>query len=152
MNHRSLLLLLPLLGLAAPAVAAKPEPPADTTRQAEAAGLVFALRTGLEDTLTLTSAFRHAKTAKESGHLANVTVVVYGRAIVAFDPDVALPADMKAAMDEARAAGVRIVACETALSKYGISKEAALAHGETVPNGMSEIARLVAAGHEVLSY
>lgn len=117
-----------------------------------APGLVFALRTGLEDASTLEGAFRHAKAIKEAGLLAEVTVIVYGRAIVVFDPTMTLPADVKASFEGARSAGVRIVACETALRKYGIAPEDAARVAEVVPQGAVEISRLVAAGHEVLSY
>lgn len=139
------------LALASPALAAKPAP-APTVVPAAPPGLVFAARTGLEDVQELTAAFRHARIAKETGVLSQVTVVVYGRAIVVFDPDVKLPSDLATAIADARTAGVRLVACETALDKYGIPKESLVGKAETVPSGIGEIARLVAAGDEVMSY
>ncbi len=115
-------------------------------------GLVFALRTGPEDVTAMSSAFRHARVAKEAGHVGDVTVIVYGRAAVVFDPTFALPAEVRDNLKGARDAGVRIVACETALNKHGIPVEAARLSAEVVPQGIVEITRLVAAGHEVLSY
>lgn len=115
-------------------------------------GLVFALRTGPEDVTALESAFRHARAVKESGVLSDVTVIVYGRAIVVFDPNVTLPGEIRTNLEGARSAGVHILACDTALRKYGISPEDAARSADVVPQGIVEIARLVAAGHEVLSY
>ncbi len=148
------LFLLPLLLAAVPAFAAKPVPAAPAAPETRGeAGLVFALMTGLDDVGKLTSAFRHAKTVKEAGVVDSVTVIVYGRAIVVFDPTVtAVPAEVRAQMTEARAAGVRIVACESALEKFGITKETAAGQAETVPQGIVEVARLVKLGHEVLTY
>ena len=145
---RRLLLLPFLLGpLVLPEALAKP-PEAEQAQT----GLVFALRTGLEDEIALESAFRHAKVVKESGTVSEVTIVVYGRAIVVFDPGVTLPADLKTSFEGARSAGVRIVACETALRKYGIPTDEAARSADVVPQGIVEIARLVASGQEVLSY
>jgi uncharacterized membrane protein YedE/YeeE/intracellular sulfur oxidation DsrE/DsrF family protein len=150
---RSLWLLWPLLLAVPPAEAARPEKPTPAgPEEREETGLVFALTTGPEDLGTLSSAFRHAKTARDSGVIEQVTVIVYGRAIVVFDPDVALPAEVRSLVSEARAAGVRIVACETALAKHGISPQAAAESAELVPQGIVEVARLVARGHEVLTY
>lgn len=150
----STMILLPLLLAAGPAVAAKPVAAAPAATEArEEAGLVFVLTTGLEDVGTMTSAFRHAQTVKESGAVDSVTVIVYGRAIVVFDTAVtAVPAEVRTVMANARASGVRIVACETALEKFGISKETAATQAETVPQGIVEVARLVRLGHEVLTY
>jgi intracellular sulfur oxidation DsrE/DsrF family protein len=135
-----------------PALAAKGPAPAAAAPAPRAAGLVIAARTGPEDTTTLSSAFRHARVAKESGHLAEVTVVVYGRAIVVFDPAVTLPDEVRAQLHQAKAAGVRLVACKTALERFGVPVEAAAQLAEVTDQGMGEIARLVSLGHEVMSY
>ena len=148
------MVLLPLLLAAGPVAGAKPLPAAPAVAEARAdAGLVFALTTGLDDVGTMTSAFRHAQVVQESGAVDSVTVIVYGRAIVVFDPAVtAVPAEVRTVMASARASGVRIVACETALEKYGITKETAASQAETVPQGIVEVARLAGLGHEVLTY
>jgi intracellular sulfur oxidation DsrE/DsrF family protein len=136
----------------APALAAKAPPTTAAPAPQAAPGLVFVLRTGLEDAVTLSSALRHAKVAKESGAVAEVTVVVYGRAIVIFDKDVKMPEDIGANLVAARAAGVRVVACKTALDKYGIPEAVAAEKAEVVAQGIVEIARLAALGHALLPY
>jgi hypothetical protein len=128
----------------APALAAKAPPATAAPAPQAAPGLVFVLRTGLEDAVTLSSALRHAKVAKESGAIAEVTVVVYGRAIVIFDKDVKMPEDIGANLVAARAAG--------ALDKYGIPESVAAEQAEVVAQGIVEIARLAALGHALLPY
>lgn len=149
---RALLLSLPLL--LAPVALAAPPPPAPPAAPAPAAarGLVFVLTTGVEDPMALGNAFRHARVAKESGHLAEITVVVYARGIQVFDTSIEATAAAHKELEAARAAGVRVVACENAISKWGIPREVVAAQAELVPQGIVEVARLVAAGHEVLSY
>lgn len=145
--------VLALLLFAGPALAAPPKPPPVPAAPVPAAkGLVFVATTGLEDPMTLGNTFRHAKIVKESGVLGEVTVVVYARAIQVFDPAIALGDAPRKDLEDARAAGVRIVACENAIGKWGIAKEVVAERAETVPQGVVEVARLVAAGHEVLTY
>ena len=150
--HRSTLTLLAVLLLApfatlAAAPAAKQPPPA---RQGK---LVFVSTTGLEDLGTLTSSLRHARTAKESGHLSDVVWLSYGRSIVALDPTVkAVPDEVRKLAREAQTAGVRLVACGNALQKYGIDPKALQPQAEVVPNGIVELSRLVAEGYQVIRY
>lgn len=152
MRHAlSALLLLAALSPAA-ALGAKPPPAPAAPAAAAAPGLVFVVRTGLEDAITLSSALRHAKVAKESGGVPEVTIVVYGRAIVIFNKNIAMPEDIRAHLAAARAAGVRVVACKTALDKNGIPEAMAAEQAEVVPQGIVEIARLAGLGHALLSY
>lgn len=115
--------------------------------------LVFVSTTGLEDTLTLSSAFRHAKAAKESGYLSDVVWLTYGRAVVALDPTVkAVPEPVRKQAQEAKAAGVRLVACGAALKKFDIDPKKLQPQAEVVDNGVAELARLVAEGYQVIRY
>lgn len=134
----------------APSVfAAKPEA---SVPQAKT-GLVFIANTGLEDVQTLSNSLRHATAAKASGHLDEVVWLVYGRAILSLDPSVkAVPASVRENLEQARAAGVRLVACGHALEQHGIDPATIPAGVEVVPNAMHELARLVAGGFEALRY
>jgi intracellular sulfur oxidation DsrE/DsrF family protein len=115
--------------------------------------LVIAATTGLEDLATLTSSFKHAKNALESGYLEKVIWIGYGRSVVAFDPTVkAVPESVRQAAAEAKAAGVELVLCNTALQKFGIAPEAVEPKARIVPNGLTEVSRLIADGFEVLKY
>ena len=91
--------------------------------------------------------------AKESGYLSDVVWLSYGRAVVALDPTVkAVPDGVHKAAQEAQAAGVRLVACNNALQKYGIDPKTLQPHAEVVPSGVVELARLVAEGYQVIRY
>ena len=57
---------------------------------------IVVANTGLEDAQTLSSVFRHAKAAADTGRLREVVVLVYGRAIAAFDGDVDFDSATKA--------------------------------------------------------
>lgn len=135
-----------------PALAAKPPPAPPAAAPQAAPGLVIVLRTGLEDVMTLSSALRHAKIAKESGAIPEVTVIVYGRAIAIFNKNMKIPEDIRANLAAARAAGVRVVACKTALDKNNIPEAMAAEQAEVVPQGIVEIARLAGLGHALLTY
>lgn len=144
----ALLLALPGLALA------QTPPPAPSKSQPVAKGkLVFVSTTGLEDIGTLGSSFRHAKAAKESGHLSDVVWLSYGRSVVALDPTIkAVPEEVRKLAAEAKAAGVRMVACGNALSKFGIDPKTLTPAAEVVPNGVGELSRLVAEGYAVIRY
>lgn len=115
--------------------------------------LVFVSTTGLEDIGTLSSSFRHALAAKNSKHLSDVVWLSYGRAVVALDPTVsAVPASVRDHARKAKAAGVRLVACGQALRKYDIDPKKLDPMAEVVPNGIDELARLVAEGYQVIRY
>lgn len=148
MGRVSLLLLLLVALFAAPAWAAAPTP-----AQAPAKGkLVFVATTGLEDLGTLSSSLRHAKVALESGHLSDVVWLTYGRAVISLDPTVkAVPEEIRKHARAAAKAGVRLVACGHALDKYGIDRKR-LENVKVVDNGVDELARLVAAGYQVIRY
>lgn len=151
-----LALAVPLLGGAlasTPAQAARRAASAPEVPPARRPGMVFIANTGLEDIGTLSSSLRHARAALESGHLGGVTWIVYGRAIVALDPTVkAVPPAVLDELAAAQAAGVRVVACGVALERYGIDPAGLDPRIEVVPNGLAEVARLVAAGDALLKY
>lgn len=150
--NRSLFTLLAVL-LLAPAAALAAAPDAPAPRPARQGKLVFVATTGLEDLGTLSSGFRHAKTAKESGHLSDVVWLSYGRAIVALDPTLkAVPEGVRKEAQAARAAGVRLVACGSALEKFDIDPKKLQPQAEVVENGVAELARLVAEGYQVIRY
>lgn len=141
--HRVLPLACAALVLAnASAAAAEPAP-----------AMVFVANTGLEDVQTLTSSLRHAKAAKESGHLSKVVWMVYGRAVVALDPKVgAVPESVPKLAKEAADAGVELVVCGQALAKYGIAPEKMAIKARVVPNAITELAKLVAEGAVPIRY
>lgn len=153
MNRLFALLFALLLALPGIALAQKP-PLAPAKGQPLAKGkLVFVSTTGLEDIGTLGSSFRHAKVAKESGHLSEVVWLSYGRSVVALDPTVtAVPEEVRKLAAEAKAAGVRLVACGNALSKFDIDPKKLTPAAEVVPDGVGELSRLVAEGYAVIRY
>lgn len=145
------LVLAPLGVLAAPPAQA----PQATAQKAPArkGKLVFVSTTGLEDIGTLSSSFRHAKTAKESGYLEDVVWLTYGRAVMALDPAVkAVPDSVRKEAEAAKAAGVRLVACGNALKKFDIDPKKLQPQAEVVENGVSELSRLVAEGYQIIRY
>ncbi|HLT30846.1 MAG TPA: DsrE family protein [Myxococcaceae bacterium] len=147
--------LFPLLLLAAalllPGKAWSAEP---TSPRAPAKGkLVFVTTTGLEDIGSLSSSLRHAKTAAESGLLSEVVWLSYGRSIVVLDPSLsAVPENVRKLAKEAQAAGVRMVACATAIQKFGMNPKMLEPQAEVVPNGIHELARLVNEGFQIIRY
>ncbi|MFP2957352.1 DsrE family protein [Myxococcus sp. 1LA] len=146
--NRFLLLLVSAL-ITAP-LAALGAPPSQPARQGK---LVFVATTGLEDIGTLSSSFRHAKSAKESGYLSDVVWLTYGRAVVALDPTVkAVPAEVREVAQEAKAAGVRLVACGHALQKFGIDPKKLQPPADVTANAVVELSRLVAEGYQVIRY
>lgn len=153
---RLLLTLLSLsLFVAVPGIASAAEPTSKSERTTPVAKgkLVFVATTGLEDIATLSSSFRHAIVAKESGHLSDVVWLGYGRSVVALDPTVtAVPEEVRKAAAAAKAAGVRLVACGNALNKFGIDPKKLTPQAEVVPSGVSELSRLVADGYAVIRY
>lgn len=156
MNRNLLLVLaaLVLAPLAAIAAAPSQAPQATETRVPARQGkLVFVATTGLEDLGTLSSSFRHAKNAKESGYLSDVVWLTYGRAVVALDPTVkAVPEGVRKEAQAAKAAGVRLVACGNALQKFDIDPKKLQPQAEVVDNGVAELSRLVAEGYQVIRY
>ena len=115
--------------------------------------LVFVSTTGLEDIGTLSSSFRHALAAKKSGHLSDVVWLSYGRAVVSLDPTVkAVPESVRDYARKAKEAGVRLVVCGQALRKYDIDPKKLVPAAEVVPNGIDELARLVAEGYQIIRY
>ncbi|WP_338866402.1 DsrE family protein [Myxococcus stipitatus] len=135
------------------ALGAQPALPAGKQSPTRQGKLVFVATTGLEDIGTLSSSFRHAKSAKESGYLSDVVWLTYGRAVVALDPTVkAVPEEVRKAAQEAKAAGVRLVACGHALQKFDIDPKKLQPQADVVDNGVAELARLVAEGYQVIRY
>ncbi|WP_375765265.1 DsrE family protein [Archangium gephyra] len=156
MNRFPLLLITALFISPLAALAAEPSPVPQAAAQktpARQGKLVFVSTTGLEDIGTLSSSFRHAKTAKESGYLSDVVWLSYGRAVVALDPAVkAVPEGVRKEAQAAKAAGVRLVACGNALEKFGIDPKKLQPQAEVVDNGVAELSRLVAEGYQVIRY
>jgi len=156
MNRNLLLVLAALVIAPLAAIAAAPSraPQATETQVPARQGkLVFVSTTGLEDIGTLSSSFRHAQAAKESGYLSDVVWLSYGRAVVALDPTVkAVPEGVRKAAQAAKAAGVRLVACGHALQKFDIDPKKLQPEAGVVDNGVAELSRLVAEGYQVVRY
>ena len=116
-------------------------------------GLVFIANTGLEDVQTLSASLKHAKAAMESGQVDEVHWIVYGRATAILDPDLkTIPESLKADVEAARAAGVRLVACGNALDRNGLDRARLAFAVEVVDTGIGEVARLSALGYGLLRY
>lgn len=147
MNRVLLLVIAALVTAPLVALAAEKKAP---VRQGK---LVFVATTGLEDLGTLSSSLRHAKTAMESGYLSDVVWLTYGRAVVALDPTVkAVPEGVRKEAQEAKAVGVRLVACGNALQKFDIDPKKLQPEAEVVDNGVAELSRLVAEGYQLIRY
>lgn len=146
-------LLLAALTLPGFALAAPATEPASAARPAPQGAMLFIANAGLEDLHTLTSSIKHARAAKESGHLTEVVWMVYGRAILVLDPSIkAIPPGLRDDLAAAQAAGVRLVACGQALERFGIDPTTVQPKVEVVPNAMHEVARLVGQGYALLRY
>ncbi|MCK6516948.1 DsrE family protein [Myxococcota bacterium] len=116
-------------------------------------GLVFIANTGLEDVQTLAASLKHAKAAMESGQVDEVHWIVYGRATAILDPDLkTIPETLKADVEAARAAGVRLVACGNAIDRNGLDRARLAFPVEVVDSGIAEVARLSALGYGLLRY
>ncbi|MBK9365117.1 MAG: DsrE family protein [Deltaproteobacteria bacterium] len=116
-------------------------------------GLVFIANTGLEDVQTLAASLKHAKAAMESGQVDEVHWIVYGRATAILDPDLkTIPESLKADVEAARAAGVRLVACGNAIERNGLDRARLAFPIEVVDTGIGEVARLSALGYGLLRY
>ena len=153
MNRNLLLVLAALVIVPLAAIAAGPSQATEKKTPARQGKLVFVATTGLEDIGTLSSSFRHAKTARESGYLSDVVWLTYGRAVVALDPTVkAVPEGVRKEAQAAKVAGVRLVACGTALAKFDIDPKKLQPEAEVVDNGVAELSRLVAEGYQVIRY
>jgi intracellular sulfur oxidation DsrE/DsrF family protein len=116
------------------------------------AKMLLIAMSGLEDTHRLTAPFRHAALLKKTGK-AEVAVVVFGRAVVAMSKDMKSVSEAtRAAIKEARDAGVHLYVCEHALEQAGIPREAVIAEAELVPQRIVKIADLVAEGYSPIQY
>ncbi|AEI66870.1 DsrE family protein [Corallococcus macrosporus] len=154
MNRFLLLLVTALITVPLVSFGAPPSQPAEKKEVPARQGkLVFVATTGLEDIGTLSSSLRHAKSAKASGHLSDVVWLTYGRAVVALDPTVkAVPEEVRKVAQDAKAAGVRMVACGHALQKFDIDPKKLQPQADVVANGVAELSRLVAEGYQVIRY
>jgi intracellular sulfur oxidation DsrE/DsrF family protein len=118
--------------------------------------LVLALTTGMEDMQTLNMALRHAKMAKESGYLADVVLLVYGRAIMAFNGAMGQsgrPPQIAAMAREAQHAGVRIVHCRNSIEQMGIPMDKIDPKpDEFVPLGIVKLSELISQGYQAIRY
>lgn len=149
-----LLLLATSLGCASTGAA---QPPTQAAASAEAVvdrPLVFVAATGLEDVQTLTSVFRHATAAATTGRLSEVVVLVYGRAIAAFDGELGRrPPELLARIREALEAGVRVLLCANALAGAGIAQSSVdPTPTAIVPRAIVTLVDYVARGAAVVRY
>jgi len=146
------LMLSIVLGGCAPSLVSAQRAP--TTEAATERALVFVLNTGMEDAQTMSSVFRHARSAAGDGRLREVAVLVYGRGIQAFDGTIRRrPTGLTDSIREAMAAGVRIVLCAQAMDQMGVAREALdPLPSAVVPNVMTTLVDYVAAGAAVVRY
>ena len=117
------------------------------------AKLVLVAISGPEDVQRMTAPFRHAAVLKKSGKVADVAVVVYGRAVAALDTRAAgIPDETRKQIDAAKQAGVHIYVCEHSLTQAGIAADAVAPAAERVPQGIVKIAELVGDGFVPMQY
>ncbi len=129
-----------------------PSAPGEVTRTERP--LVFVAMTGLEDLQTLGAVFRHAQTAAERHRTGEVVVLVYGRAVQAFDASIEMrPPALREGIASAMRAGVRILVCNVALTRMGVDA-ARLDPAPTaiVPNGMDTLLDYVVRDAAIISY
>lgn len=122
----------------------------DATRPARILLVAF---TGVEDAARLAAPFHHAVLMKRSGAAGEVAVVVYGRAVAAVAPSVgAVPAAVRADLQEALKLGVKVYVCDHSLEMAGLSAGPLLSGVERVPSGAVKVAELVSEGFVPLQY
>ncbi len=114
--------------------------------------LLFVLTTGLEDVQMVGMSLRHAKMAKESGHLESVVWLTYGRGVQSLSPMGARPPKLAQLAREAQAAGVPLIACNTALTQMGVPKESLDPKPQIVPAGIIKLSELVSQGYQIIRY
>lgn len=139
---RSLLAALLLVAVAGHRAGAAPKPK-----------LVLVAISGTEDIQRMTAPFRHAAILKRSGKVADVAVVVYGRAVAALNTRAAgVPEETRKQIAAAKLAGVHIYVCEHALEQAGVAADAVAPEAERVPQGIVKVAELVGEGYAPLQY
>ena len=105
------------------------------------------------DEAKLAAPYHHALLMKKSGKLEDVAIVVYGRAISALSTKAkGIPDPVRAAIHEARQAGIPIFACEHSLQVAGIAAEDLTPDAQRVPSGAVKIAELVSQGFVPMQY
>ncbi|MCA1663133.1 MAG: DsrE family protein [Myxococcales bacterium] len=115
--------------------------------------LVLVAMSGPEDVQRMTAPFRHAAILKKSGKVADVAVVVYGRAVAALHARAAaVPDETRKQIAAAKQAGVHIYVCEHSLAQAGIAADAVAPEAERVPQGIVKIAELVGDGYVPMQY
>ncbi|UJR82985.1 DsrE family protein [Sandaracinus amylolyticus] len=153
---RSLVLFASIVALGcAPATlhAQSPARPAADAPARSDRALVFVLTTGL-DAQTMSSVFRHARTAAEQQRLSEVVVLVYGRGVQAFDGTIsARPAQLTELIRSAMAAGVRVRLCASALVHMGVDRDRLDPQPtEIVPNAIATLVDYVARDAAIVRY
>jgi intracellular sulfur oxidation DsrE/DsrF family protein len=115
--------------------------------------LVLVAMSGTEDSHRMTAPFRHAAILKKSGKVADVAVVVYGRAVAALNTHAAgISEETRKQIEAAKQAGVHIYVCEHSLAQAGIAADAVAPEAERVPQGIVKIAELVGEGYTPMQY
>ncbi len=108
---------------------------------------------GMEDAARIMAPYRHAVLLKKSPDVADVAIVVYGRAVAGVVPAVkGIPPRAREDQAEALRQGVKIYACENSLEMAGFSTAPLVAGVEKVPLGSLQIAKLVREGYVPIQY
>lgn len=149
----ALLGVMPATGLARPQ-GAPLQRPAKTHAAVSQRSLVFVLTTGNEDLQRMSSVFRHALVAAKENRLREIVVLVYGRGLDALDrKNQVRPASLPASVREAQAAGVRVIVCQQAMTKSGLTAtDLDPAPTTIVPNAIATLVDYVANDAAVVSY
>ncbi len=144
---KAFLLSFSLLAAIPVAVFAQPRPERPTAK------MVLVAFTGPEDGAKLGAPYRHALLMKRSGKLADVAIVVNGRAVAALSKRVeGIPPAVRKSIAEAHAAGIPIYVCEHSLKMAGIAPDDVTPEAQRVPTGAEKIAELVASGYVPMQY
>jgi hypothetical protein len=130
---------------------ARPKTPSSGKRMPHSrAKLVIMLSTGLEDRREMAMSLEDAKAAKTSGYLSDVIWIARGRGVDALVDLLERPPEIAQLAKDAKASGVRLIACSAPLTQYGSSLDPK--PDEIVTNGAVRVAELLSEGYEVIRY
>jgi len=116
-------------------------------------GLVFMLTTGFEDLREVELCLSDVKAAKDSGNLADVTLIVRGRGVDALTNLNGRPAQIAKLARDLKASGVHIIASDSELKQDGLSTARMDPEpSELVQDAAGRMIEFVSRGYQVIRY
>ena len=147
MFTKTRLILVALLLLGSGLAFAWPLPPTGNGR------VLLVAYDGADDGQRMTALFRHAAAMRMTGKLADVAVLLHGRAVsLAAEKNLAFPAEARQALETAHSLGIPIYVCETALGLNDINPDGLIPQVRKVPFGAEMIADFISQGWIPLQY